>query len=104
MRCESGPIGFLSIIWARSEENSEGVGNTFVGVSSAPPGGGEETACYLVNGQILIDTGWNAAANMQLDGAQPTDVDCVFFHPLPPGPYAGFAGWVLCESGAGSLH
>ena len=79
MRCESGPIGFLSIIWARSEENSEGVGNTFVGVSSAPLGGGEETACYLVNGQTLIDTGWNAAANMQLDGAQPTDVDCVFF-------------------------
>ena len=33
----------------------------FVGVSSAAPGGGEETACYLINGSILIDVGWNAA-------------------------------------------
>ncbi|MEE3259724.1 MAG: MBL fold metallo-hydrolase [Candidatus Latescibacterota bacterium] len=51
----------------------------FVGVSSAAPGGGEETACYLINGSILIDAGWNAAVNMQVHGAQPTDVDCVIF-------------------------
>ena len=34
----------------------------FVGVSGAALGAGEETACYVVNGNILIDTGWNAAA------------------------------------------
>ncbi len=51
----------------------------FLGVSSAWPGDGEDTACYLVNGRILIDTGWNAAVNMQTHGAQPTDVDYVFF-------------------------
>ena len=51
----------------------------FVGVSSAAPGGGEETACYLVNGRILIDTGWNAAVNMQVHGADPVDVDYVLF-------------------------
>lgn len=50
----------------------------FVGVSSAAPGSGEETACYLVNGRILIDTGWNSAIGLQAFDASPTDLDAVF--------------------------
>ena len=51
----------------------------FVGGSSAAVRAGEETACYLINGKILIDTGWNAAVTMQEFGAQAADVDHVLF-------------------------
>ena len=50
----------------------------FVGVSGASLGSGEETACYVVNGHILIDTGWNAAVSMQSHDLVPTDIDHVF--------------------------
>ena len=52
---------------------------TFVGVSSATPGAGEDTACYVINGNILIDTGWNAAVSMQACGLDPRDIDHIFF-------------------------
>lgn len=64
----------------------------FLGVSSAWPGDGEDTACYLVNGRILIDTGWNAAVNMQTHGARPTDVDYVFFTHCHQDHTMGFPG------------
>ena len=51
----------------------------FVGVSSASPGGGEETACYVVNDHILIDAGWNAAVSMQAHGVNPVDISHIFF-------------------------
>lgn len=51
----------------------------FVGASSAAVRAGEETACYLINGKILIDTGWNAAVTMQEFGAQAADIDHVLF-------------------------
>ncbi len=51
----------------------------FIGVFSAHIGAGEETACYAVNGNILIDTGWNAAVSMQSCGLSPTAIDHVFF-------------------------
>jgi ribonuclease Z len=51
----------------------------FVGVSGAGIVPGQETACYVINGNILIDTGWNAAISMQECGILPTDIDTVFF-------------------------
>jgi ribonuclease Z len=51
----------------------------FIGVSGARVEPGEETACYVINGNILIDTGWCAAISMQECGIQPTDIDTVFF-------------------------
>lgn len=50
----------------------------FVGVTDAWPKAGEETACFLVNRQILVDTGWNSAINMLPYDISPTDVDHVF--------------------------
>ena len=50
----------------------------FVGVTDAWPKAGEETACFLVNRQILVDTGWNSAINMLPYDVSPTDVDHVF--------------------------
>ncbi len=51
----------------------------FIGVSGSSAAPGEETACYVINGNILIDTGWNAAVTMQECGIRPTDIDTVFF-------------------------
>lgn len=50
----------------------------FVGVSSAYPGDGEESTCFLVNGDILVDTGFNGGVSLQALGAKPTDIDHVF--------------------------
>lgn len=50
-----------------------------IGASTASPGPDEESACYLVNGRILVDTGWNAAHSMLALGAVPTDIDHVLF-------------------------
>ena len=51
----------------------------FLGVSTASPGAGEESTCFAVNGNILVDAGWNAAINMKSCGVEPTDIDHVFF-------------------------
>ena len=51
----------------------------FVGVSTAWPGAGEETACYAVDDRILVDAGWNAAVNMKSFGLDPLDIESVFF-------------------------
>ena len=50
----------------------------FVGVSTADPGAGEESTCFVVNGNILVDTGWNAAVSMQSHDLLPTAIDHVF--------------------------
>ena len=49
----------------------------FIGISDAFPKAGEETACFLVNRQILVDTGWNVAVNVLSYDVSPTDVDHV---------------------------
>jgi ribonuclease Z len=51
----------------------------FAGVSSASPGAGEETACYVLNGHTLVDSGWNAALSVQACGVRPVDIDHAFF-------------------------
>jgi len=50
----------------------------FIGVAGVAPQAGQETACYVVNGSILVDTGWNAAVSMQSADISPTDIDHVF--------------------------
>jgi ribonuclease Z len=52
---------------------------TVIGASTASPGPDEESACYVVNGSILIDTGWNAAHSMLALGLVPTAIDHVVF-------------------------
>ncbi|MBT3346239.1 MAG: MBL fold metallo-hydrolase [Gemmatimonadetes bacterium] len=50
----------------------------FVGVSSAYPGDGEESTCFLINGDILVDVGFNGGVSLQALGAAPTDIDHIF--------------------------
>jgi ribonuclease Z len=48
---------------------------TFLGTAAVLPGAGEDTACFLINGGILFDTGWCAALRMQSYGYDPLDVE-----------------------------
>ncbi|MBV9470493.1 MAG: hypothetical protein JOZ57_14740, partial [Abitibacteriaceae bacterium] len=41
---------------------------TFLGAAAVLPGAGEDTACFLVNGSLLVDCGWCAALHMQQYG------------------------------------
>lgn len=50
---------------------------TFLGTSTVVPGAGHETACALVNGTHLIDTGWNSAIRMKSYGYDPMLLDTV---------------------------
>jgi ribonuclease Z len=52
---------------------------TFLGTAAVLPGAGEDTACYLINGGIMIDTGWCAALKMQSHGYDPLDVEWLIF-------------------------
>lgn len=51
---------------------------TFLGTSTVVPAAGRETACALVNGTHLIDTGWSAAIRMKSYGHDPMLLDAVF--------------------------
>lgn len=52
---------------------------TFLGTAAVLPGAGEDTACFLINGSILFDTGWYAALKMQAHGYDPLDVEWLIF-------------------------
>lgn len=52
---------------------------TFLGTAAVLPGAGEDSACYLINGRVLIDTGWYAALKMQQYGYSALDVEHLIF-------------------------
>lgn len=76
----------------------------FIGISDAFPKAGEETACFLVNRQILVDTGWNVAVNVLSYDVSPTGLTdrcrSRAVHPLSHRPPAGTAGPVGGQSQA----
>lgn len=49
-----------------------------LGTDTVVPQPGNDTACVLINGDCLVDTGWNAAVGMVAFGADPMDVEYVF--------------------------
>ncbi|MEW6754851.1 MAG: MBL fold metallo-hydrolase [Candidatus Latescibacterota bacterium] len=81
----------------------------FVGTSSAAPEPGEDTACYLVNGAVLVDAGWNAALSMQRFGADPAAITHALFTHCHQDHTLGLPGLLFaCRPGArrppGTLH
>ena len=52
---------------------------TFLGTSTVTPGAGHDTASFLINGSILVDTGWYAAVKMLGYGFSPLDLDYLIF-------------------------
>jgi ribonuclease Z len=52
---------------------------TMLGTAAVLPGAGEDTACFLINGSVLFDTGWYAALKMQSYGYNALDVEWLIF-------------------------
>jgi len=71
----------------------------FIGVAGVAPQAGQETACYVVNGAILIDTGWNAAVSMQATDISPTDIDHVFLTHCHHDHVLGLPGLLFANRG-----
>jgi ribonuclease Z len=51
---------------------------TFLGTAAVIPGGGHDTASFLINGKYLVDTGWYAAIKMCGYGFEPTRLEVLF--------------------------
>ena len=51
---------------------------TFLGTSSVVPGGGHDTASFLINGRYLVDTGWYAVIKMRCYGFDPMQLEHLF--------------------------
>jgi ribonuclease Z len=65
---------------------------TFLGTAAVLPGAYEDTACFLVNGTLLFDCGWNAVLRMQQFGYDPVDVETLFFTHCHHDHYLGLPG------------
>lgn len=52
---------------------------TFLGIASAVPEAGEDTASFLVNGELLFDCGWANVLQMRKFGFDPLQVRTLFF-------------------------
>jgi ribonuclease Z len=51
---------------------------TFLGTSAVVPGGGHDTASFLINGRYLVDTGWYATIKMRNYGFNPMELEYLF--------------------------
>ncbi len=51
---------------------------TMLGSAVASPAAGEDTACFLINGTLLVDCGFNAANNMKRYGHDPIAVEMLY--------------------------
>lgn len=52
---------------------------TFLGIASAVPEAGEDTASFLVNGELSFDCGWANVLQMRAFGYDPLQVRTLFF-------------------------
>ena len=69
---------------------------TFVGTDSCTPRPGKESACLLVNGRHLVDTGWCAALKMRACGCRPEEVKTVFMTHWHADHYMGLPSVLFC--------
>ena len=79
----------------------------FLGVGSCLPEHDQaDTASLLVDGKILVDTGWFALRNLMRAGVQPQDVKAVFFTHMHQDHYLGLPQllFYLMNAGHGFDH
>ncbi|MCD6506103.1 MBL fold metallo-hydrolase [Candidatus Poribacteria bacterium] len=62
---------------------------TFIGVSSCIPDRGMDTACFVINGRHLVDTGWGAVLKMREYGIDPLEIRSVILTHLHQDHYIG---------------
>jgi ribonuclease Z len=65
---------------------------TFLGTAAAVPAAGEETASFLVNGELLVDCGWNVAQRLLAHGHDPLAVRTLLFTHCHHDHYLGLPG------------
>jgi len=63
----------------------------FIGVDTCVPEPGQETACELLNDDMLVDTGWNAPMHMRRFGCEPLAISHVFITHCHQDHYLGVA-------------
>jgi ribonuclease BN (tRNA processing enzyme) len=52
---------------------------TFLGATSAVPDAGCDTASFVINDRILVDTGWSVVGNLRNLGIDPNQIDTLIF-------------------------
>lgn len=65
---------------------------TFLGTGSVVPDPEEDTASYLINRTLLVDTGWYSAINMRRFGFNPMELEYVLLTHCHHDHYMGLAG------------
>ncbi len=61
-----------------TESQQKGTVIRFLGTATVVPAAGHDTASFLINDRILVDTGWYAAIKMKTYGVNPMDLEYVF--------------------------
>jgi ribonuclease BN (tRNA processing enzyme) len=72
-----------------ADRATTGMKITIIGDGSCIPDVGRETACFLIDGKHLVDTGWCAALNMRLYGLDPLSLESVIFTHFHQDHYLG---------------
>lgn len=62
---------------------------TFLGTSSVTPEAGNDTATFLINGNVLVDTGWYSAVKMLGCGHSPLDLEYILLTHIHHDHYLG---------------
>lgn len=62
---------------------------TFIGTSSCLPDTGAETACFLINDSVMVDTGWNGVWKMKTFGINPEKIRCLILTHMHQDHYIG---------------
>lgn len=68
---------------------------TFLGIASAVPDAGEDTASFLVNGELLFDCGWANVLQMTALGYDPLRVQTLFFTHCHHDHYLGLPAFLF---------
>ena len=65
---------------------------TVIGSGGFEPRPGRETACILINGAVLVDTGWSSVFRLKAEGRDPCGLTTVFLTHLHGDHYLGLPG------------
>lgn len=65
---------------------------TFLGTAAVLPGPGQDTSHFVINGRVLVDTGWSAALRLRQFGYDPLAIEHLVFTHCHHDHYMGLAG------------
>ncbi|MFA6562714.1 MAG: MBL fold metallo-hydrolase [Verrucomicrobiia bacterium] len=84
-----GAAGIGSALNAKGAAPSSPLKITIIGDSSCIPDSKRETACFLINGKHLVDTGWCAALRMREHGFDPLALESIILTHFHQDHYIG---------------